>query len=75
MGKYYLTISDEFLQYCKLNNITDIQKKVEETFMVGFNVIKYGREPKPTINIKPQIDVRKQSDDNNKKNNDTIYEE
>ena len=40
-----LTLDDEFLQYCKLNNIEDIEKLARETFNQGFSILKYGRTP------------------------------
>jgi hypothetical protein len=40
-----LTLDDEFLQYCKLNNIEDIEKLARETFNQGFAILKYGRVP------------------------------
>ena len=43
--KNSLTLSDEFIQYCKLNNIEDIDKLAEKTFEKGFNLLKYGDKP------------------------------
>jgi len=40
-----LILDDEFLQYCKLNNIEDIEKFAREVFNQGFTIIKYGKEP------------------------------
>ena len=40
-----LTLDDEFLQYCKLNNIENIEKLARETFNQGFAILKYGRVP------------------------------
>jgi hypothetical protein len=44
--KYYLTIDDEFTQYCKLNNIEDVEKFAKEIFNKSFTIIKYGDKPK-----------------------------
>jgi SpoVK/Ycf46/Vps4 family AAA+-type ATPase len=41
----YLTLSDEFLSYCKLNNIEDIEKLANDTFNRGFTILKYGETP------------------------------
>jgi hypothetical protein len=40
-----LILDDEFLQYCKLNNIEDIEKFAREVFNRGFTIIKYGIVP------------------------------
>lgn len=38
-------LDDEFLSYCKLNNIDDIDKLARETFNRGFTILKYGETP------------------------------
>jgi len=43
-----LILDDEFLQYCKLNNIEDIEKFAREVFNQGFTIIKYGKVPSDT---------------------------
>lgn len=40
-----LILDDEFLEYCKLNNIEDIEKFAREVFNRGFTIIKYGTIP------------------------------
>jgi hypothetical protein len=40
-----LILDDEFIQYCKLNNIEDIDKLAKETFNRGFTILKYGAIP------------------------------
>jgi hypothetical protein len=40
-----LTLGDEFLEYCRLNNIDDIEKIGKETFQRGFTILKYGETP------------------------------
>lgn len=40
-----LILDDEFLQYCKLNNIEDVEKLAKETFNQGFAILKYGKVP------------------------------
>jgi hypothetical protein len=54
--KNYLILDDEFIQYCKLNNIEDIQKLAKETFNRGFTVLKYGEIP--IIANTPKIEVK-----------------
>jgi hypothetical protein len=43
--KNYLTLDDEFIQYCKLNNIDDVEKFAKEIFNKGFTSLKYGDKP------------------------------
>ncbi len=43
--KYTLTLDKEFIQYCELNNIKDIDKKAKEVFNRGFTILKYGETP------------------------------
>jgi hypothetical protein len=43
--KYTLTLDKEFVQYCELNNIQDVDKKAKETFNRGFTILKYGETP------------------------------
>ncbi len=40
-----LTLGDEFLEYCRLNNIEDIEKLGKDTFQRGFTILKYGETP------------------------------
>lgn len=52
--KSSLTLDDEFLEYCRLNNIDDVEKLAKETFNRGFTILKYGETPfglKPTEKI------------------------
>lgn len=50
--KNYLILDDEFLLYCKLNNIQDIEKLAKETFNKGFTLLKYGELPKSVFTKK-----------------------
>jgi hypothetical protein len=43
--KSTLTLDNEFIQYCELNNIKDINKVAMETFNRGFSFLKYGEFP------------------------------
>ena len=43
--KYTLTLDKEFVQYCELNDIQDVEKKAKETFNRGFTILKYGETP------------------------------
>ena len=50
-----LTLDDEFLQYCKLNNIEDVEKLARETFNQGFTILKYGKFPLDVTPIKKEV--------------------
>lgn len=43
--KNSLILDNEFIQYCELNNIDDIDKTAKETFNRGFSLLKYGETP------------------------------
>jgi hypothetical protein len=43
--KNTLILDNEFIQYCELNNITNIDKQAQETFNRGFTLLKYGEVP------------------------------
>ena len=61
MEKFSLTVTDEFLEYCKLNNIEDIEGFAIKVFTTGFNVTKYGNNPvvkKPNEMEKPKINIK-----------------
>jgi hypothetical protein len=40
-----LILGEEFIQYCKINNIEDPVKYGNEVFEKGFNLVKYGSAP------------------------------
>jgi hypothetical protein len=43
--KNYLTLDNEFISYCELNGVKDIEKLAKEIFNRGFHIIKYGETP------------------------------
>ena len=43
--RHTLTLDKEFILYCELNNIKDINKIANETFNRGFSLLKYGETP------------------------------
>lgn len=50
-----LTIEDDFIQYCKLNNIEDVESLAKETFKRGFDLLKYGYiQPKVVVFPNPE---------------------
>lgn len=53
--KNYLTLDDEFIQYCKLNKIDDVEKFAKQIFDGAFTRLKYGDLPP----IKPVEVVKK----------------
>jgi len=73
--KESLILDNEFIQYCKLNKIDDVQKLAREVFNNGFNILKYGNKP----NLKQEKPIKEKVIKNNvtniKKNVDDLYEE
>jgi uncharacterized FlaG/YvyC family protein len=55
--KYSLTLDDDFVQYCELNNIEDIEKLAKEIFKKGFTMLKYGSTPSG-IKIKEIVEAK-----------------
>ena len=53
--KNSLILDDEFINYCQLNNIDDIDKLAKETFNRGFTLLKYGDKPKIIQKKEPKI--------------------
>lgn len=43
--KNYLTLDKEFIQYCELNGIENIEQFAEQVFNRGFTIVKYGEVP------------------------------
>ena len=46
MEKHFLTLDKEFIKYCELNKIDDIENLANEVFNKGFLLVKYGETPK-----------------------------
>lgn len=44
-----LTLDKDFIQYCELNEIEDVEKLAKETFKRGFDLLKYGRIPESEL--------------------------
>ena len=40
--KFSLTLDKEFIEYCRINNIDDVEKLAKTTFKTGFDMLKYG---------------------------------
>jgi hypothetical protein len=63
--KSTLILDSEFIQYCELNNIDNIDKLAKETFARGFSLLKYGETPygnriKETIEMIKEVEVIKE---------------
>lgn len=43
--KNSLILDEEFIRYCQINNIDDVEKLAKETFNRGFSLLKYGETP------------------------------
>ena len=57
--KSTLILDNEFIQYCELNKIVNIDKLAQETFNRGFSLLKYGETPTGN-HTKEIIDVSKE---------------
>jgi len=44
--KYSLTLDNEFIKYCEINNIENPETFAQQVFQRGFTIIKYGETPK-----------------------------
>ena len=53
--KNNLILDNEFLQYCEINNIDNIEKLAKETFNRGFTILKYGETPFGNQKVKEVI--------------------
>jgi hypothetical protein len=53
--KSTLILDNEFIQYCELNKIKDIDKLSKETFNRGFSLLKYGETPSGNSTEKEKI--------------------
>jgi hypothetical protein len=47
-----LTLDNEFIQYCKINNIEDVNGLAQKTFSRGFSILKYGETPTNNVTTK-----------------------
>lgn len=45
MQKSFLTLDNEFLKYCEINNIDNPEILAKEIFQKGFTIVKYGEIP------------------------------
>jgi hypothetical protein len=54
--KSTLTLDKEFLDYCELNNISDLNGLAQKTFNRGFTILKYGETPNSNV-VKEIVEV------------------
>ena len=57
--KSTLILDNEFIQYCELNEIVNIEKLAQETFARGFSLLKYGETPNGN-RVKEIVEVQKE---------------
>jgi len=55
-------LDDEFVQYCELNNVENIEKLAKETFNRGFTILKYGATPPSAAKIKEIVEEKIKKD-------------
>ena len=53
--KSTLILDNEFIQYCELNKIDNVNKLAQETFNRGFSLLKYGETPSGSSTEKEKI--------------------
>jgi hypothetical protein len=53
--KNSLILDNEFLLYCEINGIENIDKLAKETFERGFSLLKYGETPTGSTKVKEKI--------------------
>ena len=53
--KYTLILDNEFIQYCELNKIDNIDELAKQTFNKGFSFLKYGETPKSILKVEEKI--------------------
>ena len=57
--KNTLILDNEFIQYCELNKIVNVDKLAQETFNRGFSLLKYGEVPNSN-RVREVIEVEKE---------------
>ena len=53
--KHTLILDNEFIQYCELNKIDNIDELAKQTFNKGFSFLKYGETPKSILKVEEKI--------------------
>jgi hypothetical protein len=57
--KSTLILDNEFIQYCELNKIINVDKLAQETFNRGFSLLKYGETPNSN-RVREVVEVEKE---------------
>jgi hypothetical protein len=57
--KSTLILDNEFIQYCELNKIINVDKLAQETFNRGFSLLKYGEVPNSN-RVRELVEVEKE---------------
>jgi hypothetical protein len=57
--KSTLILDNEFIQYCELNKIINVDKLAQETFNRGFSLLKYGEVPNSN-RVREVVEVEKE---------------
>jgi hypothetical protein len=57
--KSTLILDNEFIQYCELNKIINVDKLAQETFNRGFSLLKYGEVPNGN-RVKEIVEIEKE---------------
>ena len=57
--KSMLILDNEFIQYCELNKIVNVDKLARETFNRGFSLLKYGEVPNSN-RVREVVEVTKE---------------
>lgn len=53
--KHTLILDNEFIQYCQLNKIENVDELAKQTFNKGFSFLKYGETPKSILKVEEKI--------------------
>jgi hypothetical protein len=80
--KFSLILDKDFVDYCTLNKIEDIEKYAKDVFNRGFNLVKYGNSPfgsftaTPTSTPLPKEKITEVIEKTNEKiKNNNLYDE
>jgi hypothetical protein len=57
--KSTLILDNEFIQYCELNKIINVDKLAQETFNRGFSLLKYGEVPNSN-RVREVVEIEKE---------------
>lgn len=58
--KYSLILDKEFINYCQLNDIENIEEFAKDVFKQGFNITKYGWIPSKEVMAEKLKEVKEE---------------